>query len=111
MRRIARDIMPIPVTTMASKSVFSTGGKVISPHRSRLAPKTIEGLMCMQAWSRADMLDDQTCFMNALLTCLDNEEEEMVTRTHSLSAYVHTSLSSLFFNIALPNFSIFLFLG
>jgi hypothetical protein len=42
---------------------------------------------------------------------LDDEEEEMVTRTHSLSVYVHTSLSSLFFNIALPNFSIFLFLG
>jgi hypothetical protein len=37
----------------------------------------------MQAWSRADMLGDQSCFMNALLTCLDDEEEEMVTRNHS----------------------------
>jgi hypothetical protein len=44
-----------------------------------LAPKTVEGLMCMQAWSRADMLGDQSCFINALLTCLDDEEEEMVT--------------------------------
>jgi hypothetical protein len=111
LRRIARDIMAIPVTTVASESVFSIGGRVITPHRSRLAPKTIEGLMCMQAWSYAHMLGDQSCFMNALLTCLDDEEEEMVTRTHSLSVYVHTSLSSLFFNIALPNFSIFLFLG
>jgi hypothetical protein len=50
--------------------------------------------------------------MNAILTCLNDEEEEMVTRTHSLSVSVHTYLSSLFFNIALPNFfSIFLFIG
>jgi hypothetical protein len=35
--------------------------------------------MCMQAWSRADMLGDQSYFMNALLTCLDDEDEEMVT--------------------------------
>jgi hypothetical protein len=78
LRRIARDIMAIPVTTVASESVFSTGGRVISPHRSRLAPKTVEGLMCMQAWSRADMLGDQSGFMNALMTCLEDEEEEMV---------------------------------
>jgi hypothetical protein len=37
------------------------------------------------------MLGDQSCFMNALLTCLDDEEEEMVTRTHLLSLSVHTS--------------------
>jgi hypothetical protein len=44
---------------------------------------------------------------------VDDEDDEPVVkkRTHSLSVYVHTSLSSLFFNIALPNFSIFLFLG
>ena len=70
--------MAIPVTTVASEYVFSTGGRVISPHRSRLAPKTVEGLICMQAWSRADMLGDQSCFINALTTCLDDEEEQMV---------------------------------
>jgi hypothetical protein len=32
----------------------------------------------MQAWSRADMLGDQSGFMNALMTCLEDEEEEMV---------------------------------
>jgi hypothetical protein len=49
LRRIAPDIMTIPVTTMASESVFSTEGRVTSLHHSRLAPKTVEGLMCMQA--------------------------------------------------------------
>jgi hypothetical protein len=71
--------MAIPVTTVASESVFSTGGRIISPHRSRLAPKTAEGLMCMQAWSRADLLGDQSYFINALMTCMDEEEEQMVT--------------------------------
>jgi hypothetical protein len=33
----------------------------------------------MQTWSRADILGDQSCFMNALLTCLDDEDEEIVT--------------------------------
>jgi hypothetical protein len=33
----------------------------------------------MQAWAQADMLGDQCCFINALMTCLEDEEEEMVT--------------------------------
>ena len=56
LRKIARDVLAIPVTTVASESVFSTSGRIISPHRSRLAPSMIEALMCMQAWSHADML-------------------------------------------------------
>jgi hypothetical protein len=32
----------------------------------------------MQAWSRADMLGDQSCFINALTTCLEDEDEQMV---------------------------------
>jgi hypothetical protein len=56
LRKFARDILAIPVTTVASESAFSTSGRIISPHRSRLAPSMVEALMCMQAWSRADML-------------------------------------------------------
>ncbi|KAL5564361.1 hypothetical protein UlMin_027525 [Ulmus minor] len=47
---IARDILAIPVTTVASKSAFSTGGRVVSPHRNRLHPKTLEALVCVQDW-------------------------------------------------------------
>ncbi|KAL5552941.1 hypothetical protein UlMin_040342 [Ulmus minor] len=45
---IARDILAIPVTTIASESAFSTGGRVVSPHRNRLHPKTLEALVCVQ---------------------------------------------------------------
>jgi hypothetical protein len=53
---MAHDILPIPVTTVASESAFGTSGRVLSAHRGSLAPNMAEALMCMQAWSRADML-------------------------------------------------------
>ncbi|RVW52180.1 Protein TSS [Vitis vinifera] len=47
---IVRDIYAIPVSTIASESAFSTGGRVVSKHRSRLHPDTLEALMCAQSW-------------------------------------------------------------
>ena len=48
LQRIARNILAIPVTIVALKSAFSTSGRLLSPHRSRLHPKTIEAMMCDQ---------------------------------------------------------------
>lgn len=47
---IARDILAVPISTVPSESAFSVGGKLISPHRSRLKPSTVEALMCLQSW-------------------------------------------------------------
>ncbi|CAO1948759.1 unnamed protein product [Urochloa humidicola] len=77
LRKIARDVLAIPMTTVASESAFSTSGRIISPHRSRLAPSMIEALMCMQAWSHNDMLGCQSTFVGALMTCLDEKDEDM----------------------------------
>jgi hypothetical protein len=52
LRRIARDIYAIPVSTVASESAFSTGGRVLSEHHSRLTTKMLEALMCSQDWLR-----------------------------------------------------------
>jgi hypothetical protein len=41
----------------------------------------------MQSWSRADMLGDQSCFINALMACMEDEEQEMVI-LYSLSISV-----------------------
>ena len=49
---IARDIFAILVTTVASESAFSTSGRVLSDHRSRLTPKTLEVLMSAKNWLR-----------------------------------------------------------
>ena len=47
---IARDFLAIPISTVASELIFSTSGRMVSAHRSRLHKDTIEALMCSQDW-------------------------------------------------------------
>ena len=46
LQMIARDILVIPVTTITLEAAFSTSGRLLSPHRNRLHPKTIEAMIC-----------------------------------------------------------------
>ncbi|GJV98702.1 zinc finger BED domain-containing protein RICESLEEPER 2-like protein [Tanacetum coccineum] len=50
LQTIARDILAIPISTVASESCFSTSGRLITLHRSHLKPNTLEALMCSQSW-------------------------------------------------------------
>ena len=50
LQRIVRDILVIPITTVALESAFSISGRLLSPHYSWLHPKTIEALMCAHNW-------------------------------------------------------------
>jgi hypothetical protein len=50
LQAIARDVLAIPVSTVASESAFSTSGHIVSPHRSRLHWTTLEALMCARSW-------------------------------------------------------------
>ncbi|KAK2634576.1 hypothetical protein Ddye_029368, partial [Dipteronia dyeriana] len=56
---IARDILAIHVSTVASESAFSTGGRFVSLHRSMLHPKTVEALMCAQSWLWSEFNDSK----------------------------------------------------
>ncbi|KAH9782451.1 BED-type domain-containing protein [Citrus sinensis] len=47
---LAKDILAIPVSTVASESAFSAGDSFLSPHCSKLLPDTLEALMCAQNW-------------------------------------------------------------
>ncbi|KAK9210104.1 hypothetical protein WN944_002473 [Citrus x changshan-huyou] len=51
--RIARDILAIPITTIAPEFAFSIGGLSISVYHNRLHLSTLEVLMCSQSWIRA----------------------------------------------------------
>ncbi|XP_040367913.1 zinc finger BED domain-containing protein DAYSLEEPER-like isoform X2 [Rosa chinensis] len=51
---IARDVLAVQTSTVASESAFSTGGRVIDAFRSSLTPKTVEALICMQNWLLGD---------------------------------------------------------
>ena len=52
---LARDILAIPISIVASESSFSNGGQILTPHRSRLLPNTMEVLMCLQDWLWTNM--------------------------------------------------------
>jgi hypothetical protein len=64
LRKVARDIFAIPVSTVASESAFSTSGRVISEHRSRLTPEIVEALMCSQDWLRNKYQGKYTPFIH-----------------------------------------------
>jgi len=51
--KIAHDILAIPITTVASESTFSAGGRVIDPSRVSLSTETMEMMLCGYDWVRA----------------------------------------------------------
>ncbi|KAK3129774.1 hypothetical protein QOZ80_6BG0484490 [Eleusine coracana subsp. coracana] len=53
MARMARDVLAVPASTVASESAFSAGSRVISDYRSSLSTNTVEALLCLQDWFRA----------------------------------------------------------
>ena len=55
LQMIVWDIYVIPVSTIASESTFSTGGRMVSKHRSRLHPNTLEALMRAKSWLGNEM--------------------------------------------------------
>jgi hypothetical protein len=62
--------LSILISSVASESAFSTGGRVVDNYRSSLSAPVVEGLICTQDWIRksrklinedadlADFLDD-----------------------------------------------------
>ena len=47
---IVKDIFATPVSTVASESAFSTGGRILETYRSSLKSKMAEALICTQNW-------------------------------------------------------------
>ena len=67
--------MAIPVSTMASESVFSTGGHVLNVFRSSLTLKIVKALICAQDWLRRP---NQTVSVEETLDDLESFEKGCV---------------------------------
>ena len=50
---VANDILASPASTVSSESAFSSGGRVLEPHRHRLNDDTVEACVCLKDWSDA----------------------------------------------------------
>ena len=51
---LARDVLAILVSTVASESAFSTSGRILDPFRSSLSLEMVEILVCTQSWLKGD---------------------------------------------------------
>jgi hypothetical protein len=51
---VARDVLAMPASTVASESAFSMGGRIVTDFRSRLGVESVEALVCSQDWYRGE---------------------------------------------------------
>ncbi|KAJ4963202.1 hypothetical protein NE237_023141 [Protea cynaroides] len=61
--RMAKDVLSILVSIVASESAFSAGGRVIDKYHNKLLPSNAEALTCLRDWMfdidfRAEPVDD-----------------------------------------------------
>ncbi|GAB2273392.1 hypothetical protein Dimus_008188 [Dionaea muscipula] len=78
--RMARDVLAIPVSTVASEYAFSTGGRVLDAFRSSLSPKIVQDLLCGQNWMRnstkcdIELTEEESEQMESDLTSNENDK-------------------------------------
>ncbi|KAF1872007.1 hypothetical protein Lal_00012226 [Lupinus albus] len=77
LQTIAKDLLAIPISTVASEFAFSTSGQFFTPHHCRLRPHT---LMCIQDWLWTDVSgssksrEDFNFITNTILDDIDDDE-------------------------------------
>ncbi|XP_024039472.1 zinc finger BED domain-containing protein RICESLEEPER 1-like [Citrus clementina] len=55
LEKIARDVLTVPVSTVAFESAFSTRRRIIDEYRSSLTPAMVEALICTENWLQSKL--------------------------------------------------------
>ncbi|GJS54947.1 zinc finger BED domain-containing protein RICESLEEPER 2 [Tanacetum coccineum] len=69
--KMAKDILSIQISTVASESAFSTSGRILDPYRNALSPQIVEALLCTQSWVRTSQ---KNIYMDDLENLMKDEE-------------------------------------
>ncbi|CAN4104491.1 unnamed protein product [Withania somnifera] len=51
---MARDVLVILISSVASECAFSIGGRILDPFRSSLTPKLVQCIICLQDWLKSE---------------------------------------------------------
>nr|XP_018629427.2 zinc finger BED domain-containing protein DAYSLEEPER-like [Nicotiana tomentosiformis] len=78
---MARDLLSIPISTVASESAFSVGGRVIGKFQSSILPENAEAKLCSRDWIYGHQ------------TCDDSEEEDISIDVEKIAATLLKSLN------------------
>lgn len=86
--QMAKDVLAIPISTVASESVFSIGGRVLDAFQSSLKPDTAEELVCVRDWvfnqSSLQPEIEALCKQTSVLKIIeDDNESESVPSTQT----------------------------
>ena len=76
---MARDILSIPISIVASEFAFSVGGKVFDQYRSSLKPDIVEAIICSKDWLFGELADDDIDAMINDVINLDLNKEDSDT--------------------------------
>ncbi|CAO2816523.1 unnamed protein product [Amaranthus hypochondriacus] len=80
LQKMAKDVLAIPISTVASESAFSTGGRILDDFRTSLTPKMAEALICAQDWLRKSRTP--LAIEESLLALEEMEEGNALTLEH-----------------------------
>ncbi|RZC51518.1 hypothetical protein C5167_019948 [Papaver somniferum] len=74
---IARDVLAVPVSTVASESAFSLGKRVLSDYRSSLTPQMLECCVILKYWWKAELKNRMMTLdpLNDDITPVDDEND------------------------------------
>jgi len=70
--KMARDLLAIPTSTVASESAFNTRGRVLDIFRTSLTPRIVKALICAQDWLR---MSNEPLIIEENLLALEAMEE------------------------------------